>query len=73
MRYGLGAKVAFLHARAGLTPAQYAAWLDQHSEAEAVAGVEASLEGLGQEAAQSAAVRAMRAVIGDWAQRGGRR
>lgn len=60
-------------ARAGLTPAQYSAWIDQHSEAEAVAGVEASLEGLGQEAAQSEAVQAMRAVIKDWELRGGRR
>ena len=66
------AEVRGPHARAGLTLTQYTAWLDQHSEAEAVAGVETTLEGVGPEASGSEAVAAMRAIIRGWEELGGR-
>ena len=63
--YSRGPKeLATPYQRAGLTPALYSAWLDKHEEAEAWAGVEATLDAYaarrGAEAAADPACRAMR-------------
>lgn len=65
--YSRGPKeLATPYQRAGLTPALYSAWLDKHEEAEAWAGVEATLDAhasrRGAEAAADPACRAMREI-----------
>jgi hypothetical protein len=45
--------------RAGLTPAQYSAWLDQHSTAEALKSIKAALQASVPEAKQADVVPTM--------------